>query len=231
MTTRSSRRSSISLTRVSTASWPYWSPGGTDPGQAVRLVDEQHPAGRGGDGLGRLRRRLAQVAGDQLGAVDLDELALGQQPEGVVDAADQPGDRRLAGARVAREDEVSGDRGTLQPGLATQLLHAQYGDLPVDLPLDPPSPIRASSSARSSSRLALRVAPAPRARVLSAGFSAARVAPVSTRSSTSSWADTGSRSGHRGSWAAAATEALPITRMVGSPSSQAAEATSASAAA
>ena len=66
---------------------------GAETGQAVGLVDEQHPTRGGGDGVGRLRRRLAEVAGDQLGAVDLDELTLREQPEGAVDAA-RPAARR-----------------------------------------------------------------------------------------------------------------------------------------
>ena len=140
MTTRSSRRSSISLTRVSTDSWPYWSPPAAPPGQAVRLVDEQHAPRCRRDDLGRLGRGLAEVAGDELGAVDLDQVAPRQQPQGPVDAADQPGHRRLAGARVAGEHQVPGHRGALQAGIHPQLLDPQQGDLPVDLALDPLQP-------------------------------------------------------------------------------------------
>ena len=60
--------------------------------------------------LGGLHRGLAEEAGDQLGAVDLDQLALREQAERAVDAGDQPGDGGLAGAGVAVEDQVPGDR-------------------------------------------------------------------------------------------------------------------------
>ena len=58
----------------------------------------------------------------------------------MVDAADQPRHRRLAGAGVPGEDEVPGDRGRLQAGLVAQLLDAEHGDLPVHLPLHPLQP-------------------------------------------------------------------------------------------
>ncbi len=50
--------------------------------------------------------------------------------------ADQPGHRGLAGARIADEDQVPGDRRLGQTGLRAQLLHPQHGGLPVDLGLD-----------------------------------------------------------------------------------------------
>ena len=78
-------------------------------GQAVGLVDEQHAADGAGHDLGRLDRGLTQVAGHQLGAVDLDQLALAEQPESTVDAADQAGHRGLARAGVADEHQVPGD--------------------------------------------------------------------------------------------------------------------------
>ena len=49
-------------------------------GQRVGLVDEEHAADGGLHDLGRLHRGLADVAGDELGAVDLDELALESRP-------------------------------------------------------------------------------------------------------------------------------------------------------
>ena len=106
-------------------------------GERVRLVDEQHPAVRLGAHLGGLDGGLAEVPGDQLGPVDLDELALGQQPERPVDPADHPGHGRLAGARVAHEDEVTGQVRALQARLAPQRVDLEHGDLLVHLPLDP----------------------------------------------------------------------------------------------
>ena len=44
--------------------------------ERVGLVDEQHAAERGSDDLGGLGRGLPEVARHQLGAVDLDQLAL-----------------------------------------------------------------------------------------------------------------------------------------------------------
>ena len=85
--------------------------------------------------LGGLHRGLAEVAGDQLGAVDLDQLALREQPERAVDAGDQPGDGGLAGAGVAVEDQVPGDRRRGQAGVAAQPLDPQHRGLAVDLGL------------------------------------------------------------------------------------------------
>ena len=104
--------------------------------QAVGLVDEQDPTLRRLHHLGRLHRGLPEVAGNQLTAVDLHELTLGEQAEGAIDAADEPGDGRLARARVPDEDEVPGDRRGLEPGLLALGLDLEQGHLPVDLGLD-----------------------------------------------------------------------------------------------
>ena len=106
-------------------------------GQAVCLVDEQHATDRGGDNLGGLDGGLAKVPSHQLGAVDLDQLALRQQLERGVDAADQPRHRRLSRARVAVEHQVPGDRRTLHPCVGSQPLDPQERHLTVDLTLDP----------------------------------------------------------------------------------------------
>ena len=110
------------------------------PGEAVGLVDEEHAADRLGADLGRLHRGLPDVPGDELAAVDLDELALGEQPERLVDRADEPSDRRLPGARVANEDQVPAHPRRLEPGLDAHLLDLEQGNLPVDLLLDPVEP-------------------------------------------------------------------------------------------
>ena len=93
-----------------------------------------------GDHLGGLHRGLAEVAGHQLRAVHLDELALAEQAEGSVDAGDQPRHGGLAGAGVADEDQVPGDGRLAQPGLGAQLLDPQNGGLAVDLGLDRAQP-------------------------------------------------------------------------------------------
>ena len=74
--------------------------------EGVGLVDQQRPAERRLEHGSRLRRRLADVAGDEVGSIGLHEVALGHQAEAAQDLAEQPGHRRLAGARVAGEDEV-----------------------------------------------------------------------------------------------------------------------------
>ncbi len=79
---------------------------------------------------------LAEVAGHELGAVDhRPKPALGEQPEGAVDAGDQAGDGGLAGARIAVEDQVARDRRGVEAGLLAQPLDPQHGRLAVDLTL------------------------------------------------------------------------------------------------
>ena len=110
------------------------------------------PPGGGRDDLGGLGRGLAEVAGDELGAVDLDEVAPGQQAQRLVDAADEAGHGRLPGAGVAGEHEVAGHGGALQPGVDAQLLDAQQGDLPVDLALDALEPDQGVELGRAARR-------------------------------------------------------------------------------
>jgi hypothetical protein len=77
--------------------------------QSVSLVDEEHAAQRV---LRRLRRfdgRLPDVAGDEAGAVGLDEVAAPERAERAVDLREQARYGRLAGAGVAVEDEVARD--------------------------------------------------------------------------------------------------------------------------
>ena len=82
--------------------------------EAVGLVDEQDAAVGLRRDLRGLDRGLAEVAGHQLRAVDLDQLALGEQPDRLVDAGHEAGDGGLAGAGVAGEDQVPGDGRALQ---------------------------------------------------------------------------------------------------------------------
>ncbi len=91
--------------------------------EGIRLVDEQHAAERRGDDLLRLDRRLADVAGHEAGAVHLHELARRERPDGVVQPAEQTGDRRLAGAGVAHEDHVHAHRRDGQAVLLAELAH------------------------------------------------------------------------------------------------------------
>ncbi len=122
--------------------------------------------------------------------------------------------------------------GALQAGLVAQLLDAEYGDLPVHLPLHPLQPDQGVELGQQLVDAALRF--------LRLGSLPASV-PRALSAELLGWERQWRRHRHRGagararpagtadSWAAAATEAFPMTRIVGSPSSQAAEATSASA--
>ena len=63
------------------------------------------PTDRSTDGL-HLERGLADVARDEIGPRDLDEVAAADQADAAVQPGDDPRDRRLARARVAREHDV-----------------------------------------------------------------------------------------------------------------------------
>ena len=120
MTSRSLRWSSISFTSVSIASAPnsslasvYASSMNSAPPSAVSID------------LGGLQRGLTDVAGHQLGAIALDEVALREEADGPVDPRDESGDRGLARAGVADEHEVAGEVGVAQALRAPQRLDAQ----------------------------------------------------------------------------------------------------------
>ncbi len=82
--------------------------GGAGGGQGIGLVDEQHaPQGLLHRLLG-LQGRLAHISGDQAAAVHLHQLALGEDADGPVQLADEPGHGGLAGARIAQKDQVQG---------------------------------------------------------------------------------------------------------------------------
>ncbi len=108
--------------------------------EGVGLVDEQHTPDRGRGDLGGLDGGLAEVARDELGAVDLDELSGAEQPERVVDPADETRDGRLAGAGVADEHEVARHRRRSEACLTTLGVDLEHRDLLMDLPLDPAQP-------------------------------------------------------------------------------------------
>ena len=95
------------------------------PGERIGLVDEQRPAERGLHRLPRPHGRLADVAGDEVGAVGLHEVALGHDAEGPQDLAQQTSDGRLAGARIAGEHEVVTGLEGRQPPLLAELLDPQ----------------------------------------------------------------------------------------------------------
>ena len=78
-------------------------------GQRVGLVDQQDAAEGLLDDLRRLDRGLADVAGDEVRAVGLDELPLLTAPSAAIDLGEQAGDRGLARARIAGEHEMQAD--------------------------------------------------------------------------------------------------------------------------
>ena len=104
-------------------------------GEGVGLVDEQRAAERRFEDRSRLRRRLADVAGDEVRAIGLDEMALRHESEGAQDLAEQAGDGRLAGAGIAREHEVVAGLQRRQLPLGAQLLDAQQAGQATDVGL------------------------------------------------------------------------------------------------
>ncbi len=121
------------------------------PGEGVRLVDQQHATERRLEHGAGARRGLADVAGDELRAVGLDEVTLRDDAEGAVDLAEQPGDGGLAGARVAGEHEVVAGLDRRQVALGADLLDPQQAGQPAHSSFTWSSPISSSSSASSSS--------------------------------------------------------------------------------
>ena len=104
-------------------------------GEGVRLVDEQRAAERRLEHGACLRGRLADVAGDEVRPVGLDEVALGHEAERAQDLAEEAGHRRLAGARVAGEDEVVAGLQRRQLAVVAQLLDAQQARQPAHVGL------------------------------------------------------------------------------------------------
>ena len=104
--------------------------------QRVRLVDEQGPAERRLHDGARARRRLADVPGDEVRAVGLDEMTLGHDPEGTQDLAQQAGDGGLARAGIAGEHEVVARLDRRQATLGTQALDPQQAGQATHVGLD-----------------------------------------------------------------------------------------------
>ncbi len=77
----------MNLTSVSMASRPKVVLAA--PGECVRLVDQQHPAERRVEDRPRLGGRLPDVAGDEVRAVGLDQVADRHDTEGSVDLGEQ----------------------------------------------------------------------------------------------------------------------------------------------
>ena len=147
MTTSSSRWSSISLTRVSIASPPK-----SSPASAYASSMKSAPPSALRDHLGGLDRGLADVAGDELGAVALDEVTLRQHADRPVDARDEARDGGLARAGVADEHEMAREVGVLQAGRDPQPLDAQHLGLVAHLGLHRRRGRRARRARRAAPR-------------------------------------------------------------------------------
>ena len=127
MTTSRWRKSSIRLSSVSIASGPK-SRRPADRRKRIRLVDEEDAVERTADRAIGLDRRRPDVLADEAGAVDLDEMAALEEAERAVHLREQSCHRRLAGPRVAEEDEVLRRRHFGQPELAPPRLNLQERD-------------------------------------------------------------------------------------------------------
>ena len=104
--------------------------------ERIGLVDEEHAVERLPDDAVGLDRGQPDVLPDEPGAIDLDELAALEQPHRAIHLREQPRDRRLAGARVAEEDEVLRRRDLRQARLLAPRLDAQERDERLHLLLD-----------------------------------------------------------------------------------------------
>ena len=104
--------------------------------QGIGLVDEQHPVECPLDRPVGLQRGVTDVLTDQPGPIDLDQVALLQQPDRAVHLGEQPGDGGLAGARVAEEDEVLAGRHIGETVLVALRLDLEERDQGPDLLLD-----------------------------------------------------------------------------------------------
>ena len=101
--------------------------------ERVSLVNEEHAAQGGLNHFLRLKGGLAHIARHQARAVHFDQLALAQDADGRVQAADQAGDGGLAGAGVAEEDHVEAHRRDRKVVLLTELADLDKVDEVLDL--------------------------------------------------------------------------------------------------
>ena len=88
--------------------------------EGVGLVDKQYAAERAVNYLRGFHGGLADISGNQPGAVDLHELAAFERAYGRVELAEQARDRGLARAGVAGENHVQAHGRGGQPGLQAQ---------------------------------------------------------------------------------------------------------------
>src|SRR5208282_6868142 len=78
--------------------------------EAVGLIDEEDAVEGGLDGVAGLDGGLADEAGDEQGAVDLDDMAGAQKAEADENLAHETGGGGLAGSGIAEEDEMEARR-------------------------------------------------------------------------------------------------------------------------
>ena len=106
------------------------------PGKGIGLVDEERSSERRLQDLLRRRRGLPDEAGNEAGAVGLDEVAFADHAEGAEDLGEQSGDGGLAGARISGEDQMLTGLNNGEVGSSSQFLNAQQRRQPADLSLD-----------------------------------------------------------------------------------------------
>ena len=93
--------------------------------ERVRLIDKEHSTERGVHHGGGLLRRLTEIAGYQLGAIDLHQVALVQKSQRPVDPRHESSDRGLTRPGIAHEHEMARHGGFRQPSGRPQGLHAK----------------------------------------------------------------------------------------------------------
>ena len=105
-------------------------------GQGIGLVDEEQAAVRTVHDLLGLDGRLADIAADEPGAVDLDQVPLAEHAELLIDLAEQTRHGGLAGTGVAGKDHVQRHMRLRQTALLTQLVDLQQVDETIQVLLD-----------------------------------------------------------------------------------------------
>ena len=101
--------------------------------QGVRFVDEQHAAKCALDHFLGFDGCLAKIPANQRAAVGLDQLAFRQDADLVIEARDEPRHGGLAGARIAGEHQVQGNRRPFHAALFTELNDLDEVDQAVDI--------------------------------------------------------------------------------------------------
>ncbi len=114
--------------------------GGAGGGQGVGFVQKQHAPQGGLEDLLGLQGGLPHVPRHQAGPVHLHQLALGEDADGPVQLADEPGHGGLSRAGVAHEHQVEGQGQGGQTGRLPEAADLHEVHQAVDLRLHPLQP-------------------------------------------------------------------------------------------